>query len=78
MTERELLQRQLKNTHGQYRKKDMRKFRDTFFALIFTLGFILLAELLVVNWALNCQTWDKSYWDETNSCLTIPQMFGFR
>jgi len=56
----------------------MKKYRDTFFALVFTLGFILLAELLVVNWALNCQTWDKSYWDETNSCFTIPQLFGWQ
>jgi len=56
----------------------MKKYRDTFFALIFTLGFILLAELLIVNWALNCQTWDKTLWDETNSCFTIPQLFGWQ
>lgn len=78
MTERKLLQKPSRKLFGQYRRKPMKKYRDTFFALVFMLGFILLFEFIVINSVLNCQTWDSTYWDETNSCLTIPQMFGLR
>tara|TARA_R100000329_G_scaffold148539_1_gene137486 strand:- start:544 stop:681 length:138 start_codon:yes stop_codon:yes gene_type:complete len=39
-------------------------------------GFLLMVEFTIINMILGCETWDKTYWTDTNSCLTLPQMLG--
>ena len=45
-------------------------------AVMLGAGFLLMMEITIINMILGCETWDKTYWTDTNSCLTLPQMLG--
>ena len=45
-------------------------------AVMLGAGFLLMVEFTIINMILGCETWDKTYWTDTNSCLTLPQMLG--
>lgn len=45
-------------------------------AVMIGTGFLLMVEFTIINMILGCETWDKSYWTEANSCMTITQMIG--
>jgi len=49
---------------------------NIFLAIMLGAGFLLMVEFAIINMILGCETWDKTYWTETNSCLTLPQMLG--
>jgi hypothetical protein len=44
-------------------------------ALVATAGVGFLVAFLFINLMLGCETWDESLWTETNSCLTINQLW---
>ena len=46
------------------------------FAILLGAAFLLLIEFAIINMILGCQTWDKSLWTETNSCVTFYQIIG--
>lgn len=39
-------------------------------------GFLLMLEFTIINFILGCETWDSTYWTDTNSCVTLPQLLG--
>ena len=43
--------------------------------ICFMVGVWLFAFMLV-NLVLGCETWDESYWDEYNSCITPSQFIS--
>jgi hypothetical protein len=36
----------------------------------FMLIFALVLNFVLLNWLMNCQSWDEQYWTETSSCVT--------
>jgi hypothetical protein len=38
-----------------------------------TVGFAI--AFIALNFLLGCETWDESLWTETNSCITITQIW---
>jgi len=38
--------------------------------------FSLMMLFTLVNFMLNCQSWDEQYWTETSSCMTPSQFIG--
>ena len=41
--------------------------------LCIAVGFLIAFVLL--NFMLGCETWDESLWTETNSCITVTQIW---
>lgn len=40
------------------------------------LVFIMVFEVILVNYLLNCQTWDRSLWTPSSSCVTPLELLG--
>ena len=52
-----------------------RKVIEWILALVVTAGVGFLIAFTFINLMLGCETWDESLWTETNSCLTINQLW---
>ena len=52
-----------------------RKVFEWILALVVTAGVGFLLAFVIINLLLGCETWDESLWTETNSCLTINQLW---
>ena len=52
-----------------------RKVIEWILALVVTAGVGFLLAFTFINLMLGCETWDESLWTETNSCLTINQLW---
>ena len=52
-----------------------RKVFEWILALVATAGVGFLIAFTFINLILGCETWDESHWTETNSCLTINQLW---
>jgi len=46
-----------------------------FTAIIIMLMFVMLIDFIIINLLLGCNTWDKSLWDEYNSCFNPLDLF---
>ena len=44
-------------------------------ALAGTTALGVLIAFMIINLLLGCESWDQSYWTETNSCLTITMIW---
>ena len=44
-------------------------------AVLLSVGIGLLVGFILINWILGCETWDQELWTETNSCVTIQQLW---
>jgi len=36
---------------------------------VITVVFVLIFIFALLNWAMGCESWDQTYWTETNSCI---------
>ena len=52
-----------------------RKVIEWTLALAVTAGVGFFIAFVFINLMLGCETWDESLWTETNSCLTINQLW---
>jgi len=52
-----------------------RKVLEWILALAVTAGVGFFIAFVFINLMLGCETWDESLWTETNSCLTINQLW---
>ena len=52
----------------------MTKF-NIFIAIMITLLAVAMFDFIIINWLLGCNTWDKSQWDEYNSCFNPFDLF---
>jgi hypothetical protein len=43
---------------------------------ILLVTFSLMMLFTLINFMLNCQSWDEQYWTETSSCMTPSQFIG--
>jgi len=43
---------------------------------ILLVTFSLMMLFTLINFMLNCQSWDEQYWTETSSCITPSQFIG--
>ena len=53
----------------------MSKVTNFILAVLLSLGIGLLVGFILINWILGCETWDQELWTETNSCVTIQQLW---
>ena len=53
----------------------MSKVTDFILAVLLSVGIGLLVGFILINWILGCETWDQELWTETNSCVTIQQLW---
>tara|TARA_Y100000114_G_scaffold81943_2_gene75641 strand:+ start:709 stop:879 length:171 start_codon:yes stop_codon:yes gene_type:complete len=44
------------------------------FAMALAMAFLIV--FVVINFMLNCQTWDQDLWTDTSSCVTLGQFLG--
>lgn len=50
--------------------------RETLLGFIGTALAGLFGSYIFINLVLGCETYDKSYWTESNSCLTPAMILG--
>lgn len=43
--------------------------------LLLSVAVGFLMAFVFLNFMLGCETWDESYWTETNSCITLTQIW---
>ena len=43
--------------------------------LLLSVAVGFLIAFVFINFMLGCETWDESYWTETNSCITFTQIW---
>jgi|MDTE01.1.fsa_nt_gb hypothetical protein len=53
----------------------MSKVTNFILAVLLSVGIGLLVGFILINWILGCETWDQELWTETNSCVTIQQLW---
>ena len=53
----------------------MSKVTNFILAVLLSVGIGLLVGFILINWVLGCETWDQELWTETNSCVTIQQLW---
>ena len=53
----------------------MSKVINFILAVLLSVGIGLLVGFILINWILGCETWDQELWTETNSCVTIQQLW---
>ena len=54
----------------------MIRFGKFLLSAFFLVAFTWLMVFTIINFMLNCQSWDESYWTETSSCVYPSQMLG--
>jgi len=54
----------------------MMKLIEFFVGLGMTVVISFLIVFIVINFMLNCQTWDQELWTATSSCVTLGQFLG--
>lgn len=54
----------------------MNKIGNLALAILMGTAILLMFEFVLINFILGCETWDKDYWTEYNSCVTISHMLG--
>ena len=54
----------------------LRSIMDFLFKIAVCLVMIIVVETIVVNYLLNCQTWDRTLWTPTSSCITPLELLG--
>ncbi len=45
-------------------------------AIVMGAGFLMMIEFVILNMIMGCQTWDRTLWTETSSCVTFRDMIG--
>lgn len=53
----------------------MSKVTNFILAVLLSVGIGLLVGFILINWILGCETWNQELWTETNSCVTIQQLW---
>jgi len=54
----------------------MKKLIENVVGFVLTVVMAFLIAFVFINFMLNCQSWDESYWTETSSCVTVSQILG--
>ena len=54
----------------------MKKLIENVVGFVMTVVMAFLIAFVLINFMLNCQSWDESYWTETSSCVTVSQILG--
>ena len=53
----------------------MCKVTNFILAVLLSVGIGFLVGFILINWILGCETWNQELWTETNSCVTIQQLW---
>ena len=54
----------------------MKRLIEISVGFVMALFMAFLIAFVLINFMLNCQSWDESYWTETSSCVTVSQILG--
>ena len=53
----------------------MRGFLNFIGGLLLAVVMGFLIAFVAINFMLGCESWDESLWTETNSCITVTQIW---